>query len=138
MTVFINKGDAPLTPAQAINRGLALYNSEMALYQREAGMLTGSQAFATWANQWLTDNAINAANNAWNVELATYRQAMDRLAHLSNRASLERERRDVDESLVTVIERMQPVPAVQRQETLRRAEDRNAPVALVRMVDEET
>ena len=57
---------------------------------------------------------------------------MDGLAHLANGAALERETGDVDHALVSVVEGSKPVPAVERQTTLTRSEDRDPPVALVR------
>lgn len=80
MSVFIQKGDAPLTAAQAINRGLAMFESERAQWQREAGMLVGDQGYLEWANQWLADNAINEAHNRFNNQLAAVRAARARLA----------------------------------------------------------
>lgn len=80
MVVFIKRGDAPLTARQAINRGLQKYDAELALYKREAGLLTGDQSYVEWANQWLNDNVVNTANNAFNWQLAEYRKATARLA----------------------------------------------------------
>ncbi|WP_417257341.1 hypothetical protein [Celeribacter sp.] len=80
MTVFIQKGDPPMTKRQAIKRGLRHFDAEKAQYEREAGLLTGSQAYAEWANQWLNDNVVNEANNIFNIQLAAYRAAVERLA----------------------------------------------------------
>ena len=79
MTVFIEKGDAALSKRQAIKRGLRHFNAEQAYWQREAGMLMGSQEYVEWANQWLVDNQINAENNLFNNQLAAYRKATARL-----------------------------------------------------------
>lgn len=79
MTVFIEKGDEPLSQAQAINRGRAIFDGELAQWQREAGLLTGDQAYVEWANQWLIDNQINEQNNRFNHQLAAVRSARARL-----------------------------------------------------------
>ena len=69
-------------------------------------------------------------------DVAGLLEPVHRLAHLADRAALERERGDVDDRLVAVVERVQPVRRVQRQAALGRAEDRDAPVARVRVLDE--
>lgn len=78
--IFIGKGDAPMSVAQAINRGLAHYDAEKALYLRETGIVTGDPAYIAWAEQWLADNVINGQNNQFNHALAAYRAALARLA----------------------------------------------------------
>ena len=80
MTVFIQKGDAPMFYRQAVKRGLRYFEAEKAYWEREAGLLMGSQAYIEWANQWMKDNQENAANNAFNVHLWEYRAAVARLA----------------------------------------------------------
>ena len=63
-------------------------------------------------------------------------QPVHGLAHLADRAALERERADVEHRLVAVVERPQPMRAVEREAALRRAEDRDPPAAGVRERDE--
>ena len=60
-------------------------------------------------------------------------QPVDGLAHLADRAALERERRRVDDRLVAVVERVQAVRRYSVEAALGRAEDRDAPVARVRV-----
>jgi len=79
MTVFIQKGDAPLSVRQATKRGLRHFNAEMQQWQREAGIVTQDAAYHSWANQWLADNEVNATNNQFNHQLAAYRKATARL-----------------------------------------------------------
>jgi len=78
--IFVKKGDAPLDHAQAINRGMAMLESEKAQYIRETGVLMGDPEYVAWANQWLNDNVVNGANNTFNHQLATYRKSVARLA----------------------------------------------------------
>lgn len=78
--IFIAKGDAPMSVAQAVNRGLAHYDAEKALYMRETGIVTGDPAYIAWAEQWLADNVINGQNNQFNHALAAYRRAVARMA----------------------------------------------------------
>ena len=56
-------------------------------------------------------------------------EPVHRLAHLADRPALEREGRDVDHRLVAVVDGEEPVAAVEVEQTLGRAEDRDPPVA---------
>lgn len=80
MTVFIKKGDAPLTVRQAEEKGLRLYNSELAGWKRERGIVLQDPEYLAFAAQWDADNVINTENNIFNNQLAAYRQAVARLA----------------------------------------------------------
>ena len=61
---------------------------------------------------------------------------MRRLAHLANRAPVEREGRGVDDRFVSVVERLQSMRSVEVEPAFRCSQDRDAPVALVRVLDE--
>ena len=63
-------------------------------------------------------------------------EPMDGLPHLADRTPFERERGRLDDRLVTVVERVQPVSAVQLEAALGGAEHRYPPVAGVRKGDE--
>src|SRR5207249_4890255 len=65
-------------------------------------------------------------------------QTVDRLANLADRAALERERGHVEHRLVAVIERAEPVPAIERQAAFRGAEDADAPAARSCMLEKGT
>lgn len=80
MTVFIQKGDAPMSYRQAIKRGLRHFNAEKAYWQREQGIVEGDPDYQAWADQWIADNLVNEANNLFNHSLHNYRQAVARLA----------------------------------------------------------
>lgn len=79
MTVFIKKGDAPMSYRQAVKRGLRHFEAERAYWQREQGIVESDPAYLAWAAQWVTDNAENEANNLFNHALANYRAALARL-----------------------------------------------------------
>ena len=101
MTVFIRKGDAPLSVRQATKRGMAYVAAELA----QAGARTGDDellrviphenlparlldvvqklghvSYEAFALGWETDNLMNGANNLFNHQLAAYREAQARLA----------------------------------------------------------
>lgn len=80
MTVFIQKGDAPMSYRQAVKRGLRHFNAEKAYWQREQGIVEGDPEYQAWATQWVSDNEVNAANNLFNNQLHQYREAVARLA----------------------------------------------------------
>lgn len=101
MSVFIKKGDAPLSVRQATKRGMAHVSAELA----QAGARTGDEellrviphadltprlaaivqalghlSYAAYALGWEADNLTNGANNLFNHQLAAYRAAQARLA----------------------------------------------------------
>lgn len=80
MTVFIKKGDAPLSVRQAQEKGLRLYNSELAGWKRERGIVLQDPEYLAFAAGWDADNVINTENNIFNNQLAAYRAAVARLA----------------------------------------------------------
>lgn len=80
MTVFIQKGDAPMTVVQAVTRGLRHFEAEKAFWQREQGIVTDDPDYLAFAAQWVSDNETNAANNQFNHRLAAYRKAVSRLS----------------------------------------------------------
>jgi hypothetical protein len=79
MTVFINKGDAPLTVRQAEKRGQKLLNLEMKPYEREAAASNPTPEYQAWVSGWLADNVVNAAHNLFNHQLHGLRKATARL-----------------------------------------------------------
>lgn len=80
MTVFIQKGDAPMTRRQAVKRGLRHFEAEKAYWEREQGLMESDPAYIAWAQQWIADNAVNTEHNIFNTQLAAYRAAVARLA----------------------------------------------------------
>jgi len=79
MTVFIHKGDPPMSRRQAIKRGLRHFNAEKAYWEREQGIVESDPDYQAWATQWVADNVVNAENNLFNNQLAAYRKSTARL-----------------------------------------------------------
>ena len=115
MTVFILKGDKPLTAIQATNRGIRMFEAQKPQHERETGLLKSSQTYVEWANQWLNDNEENAANNRFNHQLHSYRAAVARLEKyvLSvGRAKVTEEQTEGDETVTVVtVSAVAPLPA---------------------------
>lgn len=101
MTVFIKKGDAPLSVRQATKRGMAHVAAELAqagartgdeellrviphadLSPRLAAMVQalGHVSYAAYALGWEADNIVNGEHNLFNHQLTVYRAAQARLA----------------------------------------------------------
>lgn len=101
MTMFIKKGDAPLSVRQATKRGMAHVAAELSragarkgdeellrvipnsdLPPRLAGIVhaLGHISYAAYETGWEADNLINGANNLFNHQLRDCRAAKARLA----------------------------------------------------------
>jgi len=80
MTVFIQKGDAPMSLRQGVKRGLRYFEAEKQQYVREQGLVQDDPDYKAWAAQWILDNETNAANNEFNYALFGYNAAIDRLS----------------------------------------------------------
>ena len=101
MTVFIQKGDAPLTVLQATKRGMAHVEAEFSLAGGRKGdeelvrlmpqsalperlqeivLNLGQADYAIYAAAWEADNVVNGENNRFNHQLVAYRKAQARLA----------------------------------------------------------
>jgi hypothetical protein len=80
MAVFIQKGDAHLSVAQAYNRGMAIYNNEAAPHIRDGWQVLDPDYYNAWAENWIRDNQTNETNNLFNLALERYRKATQRLA----------------------------------------------------------
>ncbi len=121
MTVFIKKGDAPLSVRQATKRGMAYVAAELA----QAGARTGDEellrvipqenmparlldvvkalghvSYEAFALGWEADNLVNGANNLFNHQLAAYQAAQARLARYrlaDGRPEVTEERQVIDE-----------------------------------------
>ncbi|SFK76198.1 hypothetical protein [Shimia haliotis] len=126
MTVFIQKGDAPLSVRQATKRGMAHVAAELA----QAGARTGDEellrviphadltprlaavvqalghvSYQAYALGWEADNLVNGEHNLFNHQLAAYREAQSRLA----RYRLADGRPEITEELQAIDDLGQPV-----------------------------
>ena len=121
MTVFIQKGDAPLSARQATKRGMAYVAAELA----QAGARTGDEellrvipqaslpprlaavvqalghvSYEAYALGLEADTLVNGANNVFNHQLAAYRDAQARLSAYrlaDGRPEITEERQAIDE-----------------------------------------
>lgn len=80
MTVFIQKGDAPMSYRQAVKRGKRMLDAQKQQWQREQGIVESDPEYQAWAEGWIADNVVNAAHNLFNSQLHAYRTATARLA----------------------------------------------------------
>ena len=126
MTVFIKKGDAPLSVRQATKRGMAHVAAELA----QAGARTGDEellrviphadltprlaavvqalghvSYQAYALGWEADNLVNGEHNLFNHQLAAHRAAQARLA----RYRLADGRPEITEKLQAIDDLGQPV-----------------------------
>lgn len=80
MTIFVNKGDAPLTPAQLEKRAQKHIKRSWPDQAREKSIRLGDGAFDAFMATYSANHDINIANNTFNWQLAEYRKATARLA----------------------------------------------------------
>ena len=121
MSVFIEKGDAPLSVRQATKRGMAHVVAELSLAGARTGddellrvilhenlparlldvvQKLGHVSYEAFALGWETDNLMNGANNLFNHQLAAYREAQARLARYrlaDGRPEVTNEQQAIDE-----------------------------------------
>jgi len=126
MTVFIQKGDAPLSVRQATKRGMSYVASDLALAGARRGdeellrviphdnlparlldvvQALGHVSYEAFALGWEADNFGNGKNNLFNHQLVAYRAAQVRLA----RYRLADGRPEVTEEQQAIDEQGQPV-----------------------------
>ena len=79
MTVFVNKGDAPLTPVQLEKRAQTYIRRSWPAQAREKSIRTADGAFDAFMATFSANHDINIANNTFNWQLAEYRKATARL-----------------------------------------------------------
>jgi hypothetical protein len=121
MTVFIQKGDAPLSVRQATKRGMAYVAADLALAGARRGdeellrviphenlparlldvvQALGHVSYEAVALGWEADNFVNGENNLFNHQLVAYRAAQARLVRYrlaDGRAEVTEEQQALDE-----------------------------------------
>jgi hypothetical protein len=121
MTVFIQKGDAPLSVRQATKRGMSYVASDLALAGARRGdeellrviphdnlparlldvvQALGHVSYEAFALGWEADNFGNGENNLFNHQLVAYRAAQARLVRYrlaDGRAEITAEQQALDE-----------------------------------------
>jgi len=126
MTVFIQKGDAPLSVRQATKRGMTYVASDLALAGARRGdeellgviphdnlparlldvvQALGHVSYEAFALGWEADNFVNGENNLFNHQLVAYRAAQARLV----RYRLADGRPEATEEQQAIDEQGQPV-----------------------------
>jgi hypothetical protein len=126
MSVFIQKGDAPLSVRQATKRGMSYVASDLALAGARRGdeellrviphdnlparlldvvQALGHVSYEAFALGWEADNLVNGEHNLFNHQIAAYRAAQTRLA----RYRLADGRPEATEEQQAIDEQGQPV-----------------------------
>ena len=126
MTVFIKKGEVPLSVRQATKRGMAHVAAELSLAGARKGddellrvipheslparlldvvQAIGHVSYQAYALGWEADNLINGEHNLFNHQLAAYCEAQSRL----ERYRLADGRPEITEELQAIDDQGQPV-----------------------------
>ena len=80
MTVFVTKGDLPLTPAQLEKRTQKHIKRVWSDQAREKSIRLADGMFDAFIASFSVDHSVNLTNNTFNWQLAEYRKATARLA----------------------------------------------------------
>jgi hypothetical protein len=80
MSIFVTKGDAPLSPVQLERRSQKHIKRLWPAAARENSMRRNDRAFDAFMTDFSSDHDINTANNTFNWNLSQYRNATQRLA----------------------------------------------------------
>ena len=80
MTLFVTKGDAPLTDAQLEKRAQANINLNWSPQAREESIRKADGLFTAFMDGFSSNHATNVTNNTFNWQLAAYKTATARLA----------------------------------------------------------
>ena len=80
MTIFVTKGDLPLTPAQLEKRAQKWINRSWNNQAREKSIRLADGQFDAFMASFSADHDVNIANNTFNWQLLEYRKATARLA----------------------------------------------------------
>jgi len=80
MTLFVNKGDAPLTPVQLERRAQKHINRSWSNQAREKSIRLSDGAFDAFMSTFSSNHSTNVTNNTFNWQLQEYRKATIRLA----------------------------------------------------------
>ena len=79
MTVFIRKGDSPLTEKQIEKRTQAYIDRDWSQWKRERSIRKQDGLFNAYMDQVEIDTDVNRENNEFNHQLAAYTRAVARL-----------------------------------------------------------
>ena len=79
MTIFVTKGDLPLTPVQLEKRAQKYIARSWQPQARERSIRQADGLFDTFMTAFSIDHDVNTANNRFNWQLQEYRKASKRL-----------------------------------------------------------
>ena len=79
MTIFVTKGDAPLTPTQLEKRAQKHIARSWSDQSREKSIRLADGTFDTFMAAFSADHDVNVTNNTFNWQLQEYRKATARL-----------------------------------------------------------
>ena len=79
MTLFVSKGDAPLTSVQLENRAQTYIRRSWPEQAREKSIRKADGEFDAFIAAFSADHAVNTTNNTFNWQLQEYRKAVLRL-----------------------------------------------------------
>jgi len=80
MTIFVTKGDLPLTAAQLEKRAQKHINRSWPEQAREKSIRLADGAFDAFMSTFSADHDVNTANNTFNWQIQDYTKATSRLA----------------------------------------------------------
>ena len=80
MTIFVTKGDLPLTAAQLEKRAQKHINRSWPEQAREKSIRLADDAFNEFMSTFSADHDVNTANNTFNWQIQDYTKATSRLA----------------------------------------------------------
>ena len=80
MTIFVTKGDLPLTAAQLEKRAQKYINRSWPEQAREKSIRLADGAFDAFMYTFSADHDVNTANNTFNWQIQDYTKATSRLA----------------------------------------------------------
>ena len=80
MTVFVTKGDMPLTSVQLERRAQTYIKRSWSSQAREHSIRKADGLFTAFMDTFSSNHATNVTNNTFNAQLAAYRTATSRLA----------------------------------------------------------
>jgi hypothetical protein len=79
MTIFVNKGDMPLTPVQLEKRAQTYIRRSWPEQAREKSIRKADGLFDAFMVDFSANHTVNVENNTFNWQLAEYRKATARL-----------------------------------------------------------
>ena len=80
MTIFVNKGDAYLTPEQLERRAQKYITRSWPAQEREKSIRSNDGKFNAFMETFSANHAVNKENNTFNWQLQEYKKSVERLS----------------------------------------------------------